>query len=218
MTASSSSPALSPDQGSLADLPGIADRVRAIMLAGALGDALTAQPEPAQAPAAPPEGVSTAAGGQVLGIPSPGAAQGGSPGAGAASGGAAATIADAAAVSGPTTLQLQPLRISADTQLSLYTMDGLLEWHVTDGGGVQLWLEPERAGSSTVVLAADDLDTTATRLAAAGMADGGPEPGGGARVLRLADPDGNRVVVGLTATIEGGTQVLSGARAVVRLP
>ena len=30
--------------------------------------------------------------------------------------------------------------------------------------------------------------------------------------------DGNRVVVGLTATIEGDTQVLSGARAVVRLP
>ena len=30
--------------------------------------------------------------------------------------------------------------------------------------------------------------------------------------------EGNRVVVGLTATIEGGTQVLSGARAVVRLP
>src|SRR3954469_4335354 len=30
--------------------------------------------------------------------------------------------------------------------------------------------------------------------------------------------DGNRVVVGLTATIEGGPQVLSGARAVVRLP
>jgi acyl dehydratase len=30
--------------------------------------------------------------------------------------------------------------------------------------------------------------------------------------------DDNRVVVGLTATIEGGTEVLSGARAVVRLP
>lgn len=30
--------------------------------------------------------------------------------------------------------------------------------------------------------------------------------------------EGNRVVVGLTATVEGGTQVLSGARAVVRLP
>ena len=30
--------------------------------------------------------------------------------------------------------------------------------------------------------------------------------------------DGNRVVVGLTATIDGGAKVLSGARAVVRLP
>lgn len=74
-------------------------------------------------------------------------------------------------------------------------MDGLLEWHVTNGGGVQVWEEPGRAGSSTVVLAADDLDTAASRLAAAGIADGGPEPGGGARLLRLADPDGNRVVI-----------------------
>jgi acyl dehydratase len=30
--------------------------------------------------------------------------------------------------------------------------------------------------------------------------------------------DGNRVVVGLTASLDGGTQVLSGARAIVRLP
>jgi hypothetical protein len=30
--------------------------------------------------------------------------------------------------------------------------------------------------------------------------------------------DGNRVLVGLTATVEGGSQVLTGARAVVRLP
>jgi predicted enzyme related to lactoylglutathione lyase len=74
-------------------------------------------------------------------------------------------------------------------------MAGLLEWHVTTGGGVQLWAEPERAGRSTLVLATDDLDTTAARLAAGGIASGGPEPGGGARLLRLTDPDGNRVVV-----------------------
>ncbi|MCW2724372.1 MAG: dehydratase [Frankiales bacterium] len=30
--------------------------------------------------------------------------------------------------------------------------------------------------------------------------------------------DGNRVLVGLTASVEGGSQVLTGARAVVRLP
>ena len=74
-------------------------------------------------------------------------------------------------------------------------MDGLLEWHLTSSGGVQLWAEPERAGGATLVLATDDLDVVAARLAAAGVAAAGPEPGGGARLLRLTDPDGNRVVV-----------------------
>ena len=74
-------------------------------------------------------------------------------------------------------------------------MDGLVEWHVTAGGGVQLWVEPEHAGHSTLLLATDDLDGTAARLAKAGVAHDGPQPGGGARLLRLADPDGNRVVL-----------------------
>lgn len=74
-------------------------------------------------------------------------------------------------------------------------MDGLLEWHLTSSGGVQLWAEPDRAGGATLVLATDDLDVVAGRLAAAGVAAAAPEPGGGARLLRLTDPDGNRVVV-----------------------
>jgi predicted enzyme related to lactoylglutathione lyase len=74
-------------------------------------------------------------------------------------------------------------------------MEGLLEWHVVAGGGVQVWAEPERAGGCTVLLSTDDLDGTAARLTASGLADGGPEDGGGARLLRLTDPDGNRVVV-----------------------
>ncbi|SDC80575.1 hypothetical protein SAMN05660690_2627 [Geodermatophilus telluris] len=74
-------------------------------------------------------------------------------------------------------------------------MEGLLEWRLTDSAGVQVWREPERGGHSTVVLAVDDLDAVAAGLSAAGTAHDGPEPGGGARLLRLADPDGNRVVV-----------------------
>lgn len=74
-------------------------------------------------------------------------------------------------------------------------MDGLLEWRVPDGGGLQVWAEPERAGQSTVLLATDDLDATAARLVASGIATGEVEPGGGARLLRLGDPDGNRVIV-----------------------
>ena len=74
-------------------------------------------------------------------------------------------------------------------------MDGLLEWHLAGASGVQVWREPGRSGASTVVLTADDLDAAATTLAGAGIAHDGPEPGGGSRVLRLADPDGNRVVL-----------------------
>ncbi|MGY1744420.1 VOC family protein [Blastococcus sp. SYSU D00695] len=74
-------------------------------------------------------------------------------------------------------------------------MPGLLEWRLPGGSGLQVWSEPERAGRSTVVLGLDDLDAVVTRLRAAGSAHGEPEPGGGGRVLVLADPDGNRVVL-----------------------
>jgi catechol 2,3-dioxygenase-like lactoylglutathione lyase family enzyme len=73
-------------------------------------------------------------------------------------------------------------------------MPGLLEWHLGDAFGVQVWLETDRAGQSTVVLGETDLDRAAARLSAAGVDHAGPEPGGGARLLQLADPDGNRIV------------------------
>lgn len=74
-------------------------------------------------------------------------------------------------------------------------MPGLLEWHLPGGSGLQVWSEADRAGRSSVVLATGDLDAAAARLHAAGAAPGEPQPGGGGRVLELADPDGNRVVL-----------------------
>lgn len=80
-------------------------------------------------------------------------------------------------------------------------MDGLLEWRLTGGpaaSGVQVWRDAERAGRSCAVLTtsgADALDALALRLTRAGVDHGGTEPGGGARLLRLIDPDGNLVVV-----------------------
>lgn len=73
-------------------------------------------------------------------------------------------------------------------------MPGLIEWHVGDSAGVQVWSEPERAGQSGVVLGETDLDAVAARMSAAGIEHDGPQPGGGARILPLTDPDGNRVV------------------------
>lgn len=73
-------------------------------------------------------------------------------------------------------------------------MEGLLEWHIAQGCGLQVWAEPERAGSSTVVIDDSDLDGLARRLTALGVDHAGPEPGGGQRILRIEDPDGNRIV------------------------
>ena len=74
-------------------------------------------------------------------------------------------------------------------------MDGLVEWHLGDGFGVQVFAERERAGRSTIVLPVDDLDGEAGRLREAGLGEGAPQPATGFRILPLKDPDGNRVVL-----------------------
>lgn len=74
-------------------------------------------------------------------------------------------------------------------------MSGLIEWHLGDAFGVQVWCEPDRAGRSSLVLEETDLDAAAARLTAAGIRHNGPQPGGGARILQLTDPDGNRIVL-----------------------
>jgi catechol 2,3-dioxygenase-like lactoylglutathione lyase family enzyme len=74
-------------------------------------------------------------------------------------------------------------------------MPGLLEWHLGPTAGLQVWSEPARAGRSTVVMGTDDLDALAARLLGAGIEHEGAQPGGGARILQLEDPDGNRVVI-----------------------
>lgn len=74
-------------------------------------------------------------------------------------------------------------------------MSGLIEWHLGETFGIQVWSEPDRAGQSTVVLGETDLDDAAARAAEAGINHDGPQLGGGARILLLTDPDGNRVVL-----------------------
>ena len=74
-------------------------------------------------------------------------------------------------------------------------MDGLLEWHLGDSFGVQVWLDPARAGSSAMVIDESDLDALAARLSVAGVHHDGPQPVTASRVLILDDPDGNHVVI-----------------------
>lgn len=74
-------------------------------------------------------------------------------------------------------------------------MDGLLEWHLSDSFGVQVYLDPSRAGRSVMVIEESELDTFADRLTAAGLDHDGPQPVTASRVLILTDPDGNQVVI-----------------------
>lgn len=73
-------------------------------------------------------------------------------------------------------------------------MPGLLEWHLGETFGLQVWSEPDRAGASSVVFDDTDLDDVAAHASEAGIEHDGPQPGGEARILQLTDPDGNRVV------------------------
>jgi catechol 2,3-dioxygenase-like lactoylglutathione lyase family enzyme len=74
-------------------------------------------------------------------------------------------------------------------------MDGLNEWHFGPAAGIQVWLEPDRAGRSTTVLASTDLDQAVADLDRAGIEHPPIEPASTFRIVQLADPDGNRVVL-----------------------
>ena len=73
-------------------------------------------------------------------------------------------------------------------------MEGLIEYHLADSFGIQVWSEPGRASRSTVVLDETDLDTLAARLTGAGVGHPGPQQATSSRILPLTDPDGNRLM------------------------
>ena len=56
-----------------------------------------------------------------------------------------------------------------DAEPDARPMEGLVEWHLGQAFGVQVWLEPDRAGHSSMVLDESDLDALADRLTAAGL-------------------------------------------------
>lgn len=73
-------------------------------------------------------------------------------------------------------------------------MDGLVEWHLDDKFGVQVWNEADRAGRSSVVLDETDLATRLASLDTAGIANDGIRQASASRILNVLDPDGNRIV------------------------
>lgn len=73
-------------------------------------------------------------------------------------------------------------------------MPTLVEWQVVPGGWVQVFIDPERAGSGLLNFAVDDLDTHAAELRGRGLNPGEfADAAKGVRLSTLTDPDGNTI-------------------------
>ena len=73
-------------------------------------------------------------------------------------------------------------------------MPEVVEWQLDGGGGLQVYLLPERAGSCSCTLIVSDIDEAAEHLRSTGVAPGA-EPSRSDRVdtLMIKDPDGNSI-------------------------
>ncbi len=84
-----------------------------------------------------------------------------------------------------------------------HPMATLLEWRITETGWVQVFHDPERAGSTLLNFAVDDLEAQAAELAARGLVlDEIQTANKGVRTASISDPDGNRI------TFIGGFRVI----------
>ena len=75
-----------------------------------------------------------------------------------------------------------------------HPMDTLVEWRITAGGWIQVFHDPDRAGSTLLNFAVDDLESQAAELRARGVAlEEFQTADKGVRTASTTDPDGNRI-------------------------
>ena len=73
-------------------------------------------------------------------------------------------------------------------------MPELIEWQFERGGGLQVYLLPERAGQGSCTLIVSDIDELATRLRDTGVApDAEPTRNDRVDTVMIRDPDGNSI-------------------------
>jgi glyoxylase I family protein len=75
-------------------------------------------------------------------------------------------------------------------------MDGLVEWQLTEGGGVQVFHSADSAGTTKVTISVDDVDTYITNLAENDIsAEAFDTPSGQFRLATIRDPAGNMITL-----------------------
>jgi glyoxylase I family protein len=75
-----------------------------------------------------------------------------------------------------------------------HPMEGLAEWRVTDTGWLQVWEDPDRAGTALLNFAVDDLAVHLDDLASRGLSPGEVQTvNKGVQLTAVTDPDGNTI-------------------------
>lgn len=77
--------------------------------------------------------------------------------------------------------------------LTTCPMPTVAEWHLPGGGGLQVYLLPERAGQGSFTVTVTDIDEQATVLEAAGIPAVTPNRGSTVETIMIKDPDGNSI-------------------------
>ena len=79
-------------------------------------------------------------------------------------------------------------------------MEGLSEWHHSDGAGFQLVVNDSDAGHGCMTLIVTDIETELKRLNDSGIETSETSTGDIATIAQTRDPDGNLVVLAETTT------------------
>ena len=75
-----------------------------------------------------------------------------------------------------------------------HPMETLVEWRITDRAWIQVFHDPERAGSTLLNFAVDDLDRQVAEVTDRGLSLGDIHLANkGVRLCTVIDPDGNRI-------------------------
>lgn len=72
-------------------------------------------------------------------------------------------------------------------------MPELAEWSFPQGGWLQVYQLPQRAGECSVTLSVDDIDEQGEQLARMGVTIGQRSDSSAVRIIMVADPDGNHI-------------------------
>ncbi len=79
-------------------------------------------------------------------------------------------------------------------------MEGLVEWHLTEGGSLQVFHDENRAGATWLTFAVTSLDEQLAELKAKGIAIEQTTTTEFIKTVTIADPDGNHITFAETLT------------------